>query len=139
MTMAWDADRLRCTAWIRDESTGRILQSVTHVIPGMTIVTDVAAPRSASPPVIASISPNPCNPSTRILFTMPAQGPVRVEIHDLGGRRVRTLLDDVRAAGAHAVTWDGHDDDDRCAGSGAYLCRISTPGGVAARRITLLR
>lgn len=50
---------------------------------------------------------------------------VRVGIYDLGGRRVRQLVAEQRAAGAYADTWDGRDDGGNTVPPGLYLCRVA--------------
>lgn len=74
---------------------------------------------------LAQNQPNPFNPSTEIAFTLAAPGDVRLEIFNSLGRRVRTLVEGQRAAGAHTITWDGRDENGRTVPSGTYLYRLS--------------
>jgi outer membrane protein assembly factor BamB len=87
--------------------------------------------------------PNPFNPETAISFTLPKKAPVRLEVIDSRGGRVRTLKAGTIEAGVHSVRWDGMDDAGRPAGSGLYVCRVSVLGddgpAVRARKMTLLR
>lgn len=71
--------------------------------------------------------PNPFNPATTISFALPARGTVNLAVYDLAGRLVRTLVNDVLAAGPHAILWDGQDQTGRMAASGIYLYRLATP------------
>lgn len=135
----WDLSRLRCTAWVRNETTGRIQQTVTDMITDMSTVVGVDQPLPRTAPTIETVSPNPFNPATSIAFSSGRAGTVRLEIFDLGGRLVRTLLDDVLPAGRHSVEWDGRDDQRRDVGSGSYCCRVSSIDGKATRRLTLIR
>ncbi|MBD3163347.1 MAG: hypothetical protein GF346_12780 [Candidatus Eisenbacteria bacterium] len=69
--------------------------------------------------------PNPFRPATAIRYSLPQAGPVRLEIFDVGGRLVRTLVDDPhREAGRHRVGWDGRDDAGRSARAGIYFYRL---------------
>ncbi len=77
--------------------------------------------------------PNPFNPSTRIDFRLEKAGPVTLEILDLGGRRLATLVNESLAAGSHQVVWDGTDDGGAGQGAGIYLYRL-TAGGVSQTR-----
>ncbi|HUV29672.1 MAG TPA: FlgD immunoglobulin-like domain containing protein [Acidobacteriota bacterium] len=51
--------------------------------------------------------PNPFNPSTAIKYVLPQRSHVTIEIFNVLGQRVRTLVDREQSAGAHAITWDG--------------------------------
>ena len=83
--------------------------------------------------------PNPFNPTTRIGFELGATGPVRLDIFDLQGRLVRTLVDARLPAGAHEVAWDGERGDGGPAASGVYLYRLTVPGAVHSRKMILQR
>ncbi len=74
-------------------------------------------------------SPNPFNPTTTIAYTLASPGRVTIRVNDAAGRSVRTLVDDDRAAGAHATTWDGRTDSGERAASGVYFVRMTTVGG----------
>ncbi len=88
-------------------------------------------------PAVARLTeayPNPFNPSTEIGFQMSVVGKVRLSIHDLLGREVAVLVDEVRAPGGHQQTFDA-------AGlpSGIYLVVLDAAGVRDRRSITLLR
>ncbi len=69
--------------------------------------------------------PNPFNPQTTIRFALPGTAEVSLEVFDLRGRKVRTLLKQPRVAvGEHAAVWDGRDDAGRPVASGIYLSRL---------------
>jgi predicted GH43/DUF377 family glycosyl hydrolase len=83
--------------------------------------------------------PNPLNPETVIRFALPAAGTVRLQVLDLQGRVVRTLIDGRRPAGQHQATWDGRDDRGLAAASGTYVYRLTTPTRIESRKLTLVR
>jgi len=83
--------------------------------------------------------PNPFNPITTITFTLPERAYVTLEIYNLLGQRVRTLVDGVREAGSHSALWDGRDDSGRVLPSGVYLYWLRAGGLVQARKMLLLR
>jgi flagellar hook assembly protein FlgD len=83
--------------------------------------------------------PNPFNPSTRIQFTLAQDDHVQLQVLDLAGRRVRTLLLEPRSAGLHEVVWDGRDALGRRVASGVYLYRITTPTFAATRKLTMVQ
>ena len=83
--------------------------------------------------------PNPFNAATGIMYHLPETSMVRIEIFDILGQKVRTLVSGRRSAGAHRVVWDGTREDGRAVGSGVYLCSVRAGDFSAARRIVLLR
>lgn len=90
-------------------------------------------------PRLRSIAPNPFNPRTRITIDLPGPMPVRLEVYNLAGQRVRLLLDELRPAGSHVLFWDGRSEDGGLAASGTYLLRMLAGDTSESRTITLLR
>jgi flagellar hook assembly protein FlgD len=84
--------------------------------------------------------PNPFNPITRIAYSVKEAGPVTIDVYNVAGRVVRTLLDTELDAGANGfVVWDGtNDSGERCA-SGVYFYRIAAPGFAASRKMVMLK
>lgn len=84
--------------------------------------------------------PNPFNAATRIPFALPRASTVTLEIYDILGRKVRTLLDRrPMTAGSHTVQWDGTSGDDKPVASGIYLLRIRTDEASGTRKMILLK
>ena len=83
-------------------------------------------------------SPNPFNPKTSIAFSLPETQRVELAVHDLKGRRVRTLVDGTLSAGRHAVEWTGNDDADRQVAAGVYFSVLRSAQGTLTRKLTLL-
>ena len=107
-------------------------------------VTDITGPASkptvaSEPPGLAPNAPNPFNPSTVISYRLDTDGPVRLEIYNLLGQRIRTLVDEVQAAGAYRVHWDARDAAGRHMSTGIYFTRLYYPGGMHTRRILFLK
>ncbi len=100
----------------------------------------VPAPTAGATPQGVTLAPNPFDPSTTITLAVPrAAAPVRVEVFDVGGRRVVTLLDEPRPAGAASVTWDGRDGSGRRAPPDVYFVRIDVDGHRESRRVVRIR
>jgi hypothetical protein len=78
--------------------------------------------------------PNPFNPATIIVFQIPEYSPVSLEVFDVTGRRVITLIDENLEAGYHEVTFDGS----RLA-SGAYLYRMQAGDFVQTKKLMLIK
>ena len=82
--------------------------------------------------------PNPFNPSTIIPYQIPASAHVRLEVFNLLGQRLATLVDGVRSAGTHTAQWDGTDVAGRAVGAGVYIYRLSGGGVTVSRRMVLV-
>ncbi|MEE8572012.1 MAG: T9SS type A sorting domain-containing protein [Gemmatimonadota bacterium] len=84
--------------------------------------------------------PNPFNPVTRIAYSVKEAGPVTIEVYNVAGKVVRTLLDTELDAGSKGfVVWDGTSEaGDRCA-SGVYFYRIAAPGFTESHKMIMLK
>jgi hypothetical protein len=91
--------------------------------------------------VLHPAAPNPFNANTVLRFTLPAGDPrpVRLEIRDMRGRRVRSLVDGQLASGVHVLRWNGRDDGGRQVASGVYLVVLDVERERLTRKILLLR
>jgi hypothetical protein len=84
--------------------------------------------------------PNPFNPSTTIRFSVSQGGSAMLEIYDLTGRHVRTLLSGEVSAGTHSVQWDGRDERGSSVGSGVYFYRLRLGSKLeSSRKMILMR
>jgi len=85
--------------------------------------------------------PNPFNRSTMIRFALPENEMVKLEVFNLMGQKVATLVRGAREAGTYTIHWDGRDDDGRQLASGVYLYRLRAGDGkqVETRKLLLLR
>lgn len=85
--------------------------------------------------------PSPMRDGAELSFVLPSAQPVRLEMVDVRGRRVRTLVRSPRGEGAHAVRWDGRDDAGVPVGAGIYFARLVLPesGAELARKVTVVR
>jgi len=104
---------------------------------GPTDVDD--GPTPALRTALAGAAPNPFNPRTTVRFTLAQDGPVRLDVHDLAGKRVRTLVDGRRPAGPHAVDWDGRDNAGSPLASGVYVLRLRAEGVAEVSKVSLVR
>lgn len=105
-------------------------------------ITDIATDDGVIPTEFAlgQNYPNPFNPTTTIRFDLPKEAPVMLEIYNVLGVRVRTLLrGESISAGRHLLTWDGRDENGAVAPTGVYLYRISAGDFHASKKMTLLK
>jgi hypothetical protein len=78
--------------------------------------------------------PNPFNPSTRITYSVPVESNLRLEVFDLLGRKVATLVSEQKAAGTYTVEFDASQ-----LNSGVYFYQLSTQSHVIARKMLLVK
>ncbi len=78
--------------------------------------------------------PNPFNPETRISYSLPVGCQVSLEVYNIAGEKVVTLVDQRQGAGYHRVTWDASG-----MASGIYLCRMKAGNFTQTQKMDLLR
>ncbi len=78
--------------------------------------------------------PNPFNPATTIAFDLAHSAHVQIDVYDLLGRRVASLLDQFLEAGSHATHFDAS-----ALSSGVYIYRMQTESGEQLQRMTLVK
>jgi hypothetical protein len=84
--------------------------------------------------------PNPSEQGAATMrFTVAAPAHVRLTIHDIEGRLVRTLVDGASPAGRREVRWDGLSQDGSAVPAGIYLCSLNVGGVRAVRRLAVTR
>lgn len=85
--------------------------------------------------------PNPFNPVTTIRYALERDAQIRLTVHDVSGRHVRTLVSGFQTAGSHTVRWHGTSNDGAPMPSGVYIYRLQTADGThnMSRRLTLLK
>lgn len=83
--------------------------------------------------------PNPFNASTQIAYRLAAPGPVRLEIYNILGQPVRTLVNQFQPAGFYQVPWDARDQRGAALATGVYLTRLRHPAGAQTRRLLYLK
>jgi hypothetical protein len=104
----------------------------------MPIAVGVDPPRAPAASLGQNV-PNPFNPVTRIPFALQSRTRVRLDIHDVRGARLATLIDDDLAAGTHDVQWSGRDDRGRPVASGVYFYTLTAGGETHSRKMMLLK
>ena len=82
--------------------------------------------------------PNPFNPETKIIFNLPEEGNVKLEIYNIKGQKVKTLMDCYTSPGDYELIWDGRDDNRKQVGSGVYFYQLILDGKILKTRKALL-
>lgn len=83
--------------------------------------------------------PNPFNPTTTIGYSLQNPAMVTLEIYNIRGQKVRTLVQGVQQAGMHTALWDGKDETQRSVSSGIYFYKMNSSGYEKARKMILLK
>ncbi len=83
--------------------------------------------------------PNPFNPITTLEFSLKTRAEIRLEIFNILGEKVHTLVDEKLAAGNYRVAWDGTDNRGRNLSSGIYLAALTVSGQHQVRKMVLLK
>ncbi|MBD3347925.1 MAG: T9SS type A sorting domain-containing protein [Candidatus Eisenbacteria bacterium] len=94
----------------------------------------------ASGKVSSQNYPNPFNPVTNIAYSVQQAGPVTIEVYNISGKLVKTLLSEELTAGASGtVVWDGTDEHGQKCASGVYFARVSTPDLTQSHKMVMLK
>jgi len=133
------------TSYINPTLAGRSVKTavafiadLAGLLPPATAV--VGGEPAASSLVLEQNYPNPFNPETTIRFAAPARGAVvALEIYDVAGRLVVSLVKNEKIAGAREARWDGKNRDGREVPTGVYVCRLSSGKETLSRKLVLLR
>ncbi len=84
--------------------------------------------------------PNPFNPSTNIRFSIPKQGKVRLEIYDIRGKLVSSIVDsDFLNAGTYEYKWDGRNNLGQKVSSGIYIARMTTGDFMQSIKLNMVK
>lgn len=107
---------------------------------GATSVSDEKTPSNTPAKFrLGEAYPNPFNGNATIWFSLADVGNVTLEIFNLMGQKIRTLVSDRKEAGSHAIAWDGTNDLGQHVGSGIYLYQMSVNDYQASKRIVYLK
>ncbi len=84
-------------------------------------------------------APNPFNPETTISFSIPQDGMAKLEVYNIRGQKVRTLLNRHMKKGEHKTVWNGLDDMGKASASGNYLYKLQVSDKIYTRKMLLLK
>jgi len=123
-----------------------MLRSEVFYVDGISVrvvappTTDVATDSLSLAPLVPMMGPNPMVDHATLRFATSRPGPLRVELYDLAGRRVRTLFQEAKAAaGMHTIHVDGRERTGGRLGSGLYFYRIVADEGSVTRSFLVTR
>jgi hypothetical protein len=83
--------------------------------------------------------PNPFNPVTNIAFSLGEATHVTLEVYNIKGEKVRTLVNKVLAAKDHVITWDGKNNTNKSVASGIYFYKMKAEKYTATKKMILMK
>jgi hypothetical protein len=83
--------------------------------------------------------PNPFNPETTISYSLSESQNVKIEIYNVRGQLVRTLVNENKAAGNHKVVWTGVDNNNRSVSSGIYYYKMTAGKYSSSKKMVLMK
>ena len=83
--------------------------------------------------------PNPFNPVTAIEYSVPRRSHVTIDVYNVLGQRVQTLVDREEPAGSYATTWDGTSSTGNQVATGVYLYRFQAGDHIETKKMLLLK
>ncbi len=83
--------------------------------------------------------PNPFNPETTISFSLAAKSDVRIDVFNILGQKVKTLVSGQMEAGSHKIVWQGKDQYDHQVGSGVYFYKMKTGRYTSVKKMLLIK
>ncbi len=111
------------------------------VLANVTIETvnleDISTPAIIT--MLAGNYPNPFNPVTKIQYSLKEATAVRIEVYNVKGQMVKTLVNGVREPGSHSVLWTGVDNNGRSVSSGVYFYKMTAGKYSATRKMILMK
>ena len=133
-----------------DASTGAVLKryqvgdgpahlTINYGDPSGNFISDVEEKTRAKDFTLFQNYPNPFNSRTYIRFALSSRSQVKIEIFNILGQKIRTLIDENSGSGFREVSWDGKDDKGRQSSSGIYFYKIKTEKFSRSRKMLLLK
>ena len=83
--------------------------------------------------------PNPFNPVTTIEYSIPARSHISIEVYNIIGQKVNTLIDSEQSAGTYSITWNGVDASGQKVSSGVYMYRFQAGDHIETKKMLLLK
>lgn len=83
--------------------------------------------------------PNPFNPSTTIEYSVKSVSPVKIEIYNIKGQKIKTLVNTTQNNGKYRVVWNGKDDLEKDMASGVYFCKMKTKDYTSTVKMMMIK
>ena len=89
--------------------------------------------------VLISNYPNPFNPITNIAYSITEIGKVTIEVYNLKGQLVKTLVNEVKETGEYSINWNGTDKTNKPVSSGVYLYKMKSGNYTSSKKMILMK
>lgn len=121
-------------------TTGTLYFDDLRVVKRVPVSVDIVVPELPQGFALFQNYPNPFNAETMIQYQISdGRQQVRLEIFDILGKKVRTLVNENQSAGSYRVKWDGKDDRGKDVSSGIYVYKIDAVNLSESKRMILVR
>ena len=84
-------------------------------------------------------TPNPFNPETNISFQLPTNETVKLEIYNILGEKIKTLVKDNLNAGYYNFLWNGYDEAGAKMSSGIYIYRVQIGTFIQSKKMLMMK
>ncbi len=134
-TSTLDAGTYYCDIVITDDIRNETIVPVTLVVSETGLEEEL----NLSKTQLLGNYPNPFNPRTTISFFLKEKSTTQIDIYDIKGQKVRSLVSDELPAGEHLIDWNGEDDQMGDVGSGTYLIKMKVDPFSYVKKMILMK
>jgi Tol biopolymer transport system component len=142
--------------WVKVDQPGRLILSASEDIRAKNRICIMQSEEMPPPPPVSENMsenneavptqceliqnyPNPFNPVTTMSYTIPIKSDVQLEIYNVLGSLVKTLVDEIQDPGRYSLVWDGTDNSGTPVSSGMYFYRLTNGNYSRAQKALLIR
>jgi hypothetical protein len=134
-----DSSNVYVTGHCTNSETGKDYCTIKYVQTSSGVEDETGDRERPSEFELSQNYPNPFNPTTKIEFTLAKSGFVTLQIYDVLGRKVRTLVSEELSAGYKSVIWDGKNEDGDDVASGVYFYQLKVGDFSEPKKMLLLK
>jgi FlgD Ig-like domain len=135
-----NGDILKITSYMTYDYGDYVIVPISDANIDVTILTDVDTPTVQKVGGFRSIAPNPFNPVTTIKFAVNSDNLVQLNVYNLRGEKIRTLVQETLPTNEYSFVWDGKSDNGENVSSGQYFARLRIGKEVVqVRKMSLIK
>ncbi|MDO9391531.1 MAG: choice-of-anchor J domain-containing protein [bacterium] len=130
------------TEWIHTSAMFSSAADAYMRIYGQTFTGVEGNPGETLTPRVYSLSasyPNPSRDNSTIKFSLPQAGQVKLEVYNIAGQRVKTLVNGSLGAGYHQITWNGRNEAGQRVANGVYMYRMNSGSFTATKKLLMVK